>query len=77
MTIADVAEFYVRRDAVQATGDEEPCTGCDAKLAADDWFSHYDLGDVMRTPRAFPATIVLCQGCTYMVIGFGPVIKPE
>jgi hypothetical protein len=76
MTIADVVEFYVRRDAVQATGDEEPCTGCDKRLEADDWFSHYDVAGKPRTPRAFPATILLCQKCTYMVIGYGPPRPP-
>ena len=76
MTIADVVEFYQRRDAIQAEGTEAPCTGCDAKLKPGDWYSNYDIAGKPRTPRAFPATIVLCQTCTYLVIGYRPAAPP-
>ncbi len=74
MTIADVAEFYVRREAEEALGTEEPCTGCDVKLAKGDSFSHYDAK--VRAPRNLPETIVLCQKCAYLVIGFRPPPPP-
>jgi hypothetical protein len=76
VTIADVVEFYVRRDAVQAVGSEEPCTGCDKQLAKDDWLSHYDIADKPH-PRSLPATILLCQKCTYQVIGYIPPLKQD
>ena len=72
MTIGDVSEFYVRRDAAEATGDEEPCTGCDKKLNAGESYANYDIAGKPRTPRAFPASIVLCQKCAYMVIAWRP-----
>ncbi len=72
MTIADVVEFYQRRDVQEATGDEEPCHGCDKQLEADEPYSNYDLKNALRTPKAFPASIVLCQKCAYLVIGFRP-----
>jgi hypothetical protein len=70
MTIADVYEFYVRRDAAEAGGAEEPCTGCDKKLEAGESYSNYDAK--VRAPRNLPAHIVLCQKCTYLVVGFRP-----
>ena len=76
MTIADVFEFYQRRDAVQAAGTEEPCTGCDKKLEAGEWYSNYDIAGKPRTPRAFPAHIVLCKKCSYLVIGYRPPARP-
>jgi hypothetical protein len=76
VTIGDVVEFYVRRDAVQANGGEAPCTGCDKTLEPGDWYSHYDIAGKPRTPRAFPAEIVLCQKCTYLVIGYRPLPPP-
>jgi hypothetical protein len=72
MTIGDVATFYQRRDVAEATGGEEPCTGCDTKLEADDAYSNYDLKNTLRAPRAFPQSIVLCQKCAYMVIAWRP-----
>ena len=69
MTIADVLDFYERRDALEASGGEEPCTGCDKVLEPEEPYSLYVLAGRPRTPRAFPASIVLCQKCTYMVIG--------
>ncbi len=75
MTIADVAEFYNRRDALKASGQEKPCTGCDKTLSPGEDYSNYDLRDPVRAPRAFPVTMVLCAKCTYMVIAYRPV-KP-
>jgi hypothetical protein len=72
MTIADVVDFYTRRDAAEATGSEEPCTGCDAKLEPGEPYSNYDIAGKPRTPRAFPPNIVLCQKCTYLVIAWRP-----
>ncbi|HEV8022036.1 MAG TPA: hypothetical protein VGP41_12265 [Candidatus Lustribacter sp.] len=70
MTIADVFEFYVRRDAAEANGKEEPCTGCDKKLEAGESYSNYDAK--VRAPHNLPKHIVLCQKCTYLVVGFRP-----
>jgi hypothetical protein len=67
MTILDVREFYQRRDASEATGDEELCTGCDKKLELGEPFSTYVLVET-RAPRAFPPSIVLCQRCTFVVM---------
>jgi hypothetical protein len=75
MTIADVVDFYKRRDLQQATGEEEPCAGCDTKLAAGASYSNYDLVQP-KAPRAFPASMVLCQKCTYLVIGYRPPKPP-
>ena len=72
MTIADVFDFYTRRDAAEATGSEEPCTGCDAKIEAGDPYSNYDIAGKPRTPRAFPPSLVLCQKCAYMVMAWRP-----
>jgi hypothetical protein len=72
MTILDVRDFYRRRDALEAAGDEAPCTGCDKPLAAGDPYSIYDLAEP-RAPRAFPMSINLCRACTYAVIE----VKPE
>jgi hypothetical protein len=69
MTIADVREFYRRRDALEASGGEEPCTGCDKVLEPGEGYSPYDLMDPVRAPRDLPATIVLCQKCVFLVIG--------
>jgi hypothetical protein len=80
MTIADVLDFYQRRDAFDATGGEEPCTGCDKVLEAGEPFSIYDIAGRERTPRAFPPSINLCQKCTFMVIGSRmtlPTDEPE
>jgi hypothetical protein len=71
MTILDVRDFYQRRDAAEATGDEEPCTGCDAKLEPGAPFSTYVLTET-RAPRAFPPSILLCKKCTYLVMKVGP-----
>jgi hypothetical protein len=76
VTIADVVEFYVRRDVAEATGSEAPCTGCDKQLAPGDAYSHYDLAEKPR-PRSFPTTILLCQKCTYQVIGYIPPLGPR
>jgi hypothetical protein len=70
MTIADVFEFYVRRDAAEASGKEEACTGCDATLEAGESYSNYDAK--VRAPHNLPRHIVLCQKCTYLVVGFRP-----
>lgn len=76
MTIGDVAEFYRRRDAAEAVGGEAPCTGCDKTLEPGEPYSNYDIADALRTPRAFPNSIVLCQKCAYLVIGFRPPAPP-
>ena len=75
MTVRDVAEFYIRRDALEASGNEMPCEGWDKQLEPGENFSHYDLADSRPGSAAFPKTIVLCQKCTYMVIGYGPVVR--
>jgi hypothetical protein len=67
MTILDVRDFYQRRDALEATGTEEPCTGCDKPFAAEDPYSIYDLAE-QRAPRAFPMSINLCKACTFLVM---------
>jgi hypothetical protein len=72
MTIGDVAEFYQRRDAEEASGGEEPCTGCDKTLVAGEPYSNYDIAGRPRTPRNFPASLVLCAKCAYMVIAWRP-----
>jgi hypothetical protein len=38
-------------------------------LEPEEPYSVYDLAGKARTPRAFPQTIVLCQKCTFMLIG--------
>jgi hypothetical protein len=76
MTIADVRDFYVRRDAAVATGGEPLCTGCDKQLGAGENYSNYDLTDPVRAPRAFPISMVLCAACTYMVIAYRPPAQP-
>jgi hypothetical protein len=75
MTIGDVAEFYTRRDAPDATGSEEPCTGCDKQLAPDEPYSNYDAK--VRAPLNLPKSIVLCQKCAYLVIGWRPMAPPS
>jgi hypothetical protein len=77
MTIGDVAAFYTRRDAAEATGKEEPCTGCDKQLEEGEPYSDYDVKDTLRAPRAFPQSIVLCQKCAYMVIAWRPPATPD
>jgi hypothetical protein len=74
MTIGDVAEFFNRRDVAEATGGEEPCTGCDKKLEAGEPYSNYDAK--VRAPRNYPSTIVLCRKCAYLVIGWRPLKPP-
>jgi hypothetical protein len=69
MTVADVRDFYERQDAFKARGGEGPCAGCGKVLEAEEPFSLYAVAGRPRTPRAFPASIVLCAKCTYMVIG--------
>ena len=71
MTILDVRDFYQRRDALEATGGEQPCTGCDKAFEAGQPYSTYVLTEP-RAPRAFPASILLCQACTFMVIEVRP-----
>ena len=39
MTILDVRDFYRRRDAFEAKGDEAVCTGCDKPFEPGDPFS--------------------------------------
>lgn len=70
MTIADVAEFYTRRDVLEAGGNEAACTGCFKKPAPGTMYSNYDVKP--GAPRTMPAEILLCQKCAYIVIGFGP-----
>ena len=48
MTIGDVAAFYNRRDVAEATGKEEPCTGCDKQLEVDEPYSNYDVKDTLQ-----------------------------
>ncbi len=67
MTILDVREFYTRRDALEAKGGEEPCTGCDKPFEAGQPYSIYSIS-APRAPRAFPASILLCQACTFLVM---------
>jgi hypothetical protein len=76
MTIADVYDFYTRRDAAEATGTEEPCTGCDKQLEPGEAYSNYDVAGRPRTPRAFPSSLVLCEKCAYMVIAWRPPVEP-
>jgi len=70
MTIADVAEYYTRRDVLEATGDEAACTGCFKQPETGTMYSNYDVKP--GATREMPAAIVLCQKCAYIVIGFGP-----
>jgi hypothetical protein len=67
VTILDVRDFYQRRDALQAVGGEEPCTGCDKVFEPGDDYSTYVLNEP-RAPRAFPASILLCKACTFKVM---------
>jgi hypothetical protein len=76
MTIGDVSEFYIRRDAAEAEGGEPACTGCDKTLAAGESYANYDIAGKPRTPRNFPASIALCQKCAYMVIAWRPPAPP-
>jgi hypothetical protein len=76
MTIADVYDFYVRRDVGEALGTEDPCTGCDKKLQSGEAYSNYDIAGKPRTPRAVPPHLVLCQECAYMVIAWRPPKEP-
>jgi hypothetical protein len=69
VTIGQVNEFYQRSDIGSATGDEEPCTGCDRKLDAKEDYSIYALRVSPPPIKGLPETIVLCKKCTYMVIG--------
>jgi hypothetical protein len=71
MTIADVAEFYVRRDVLEATGDENACAGCFKPPEAGTMYSNYDIKP--GSPAKLPAKLLLCQKCAYIVIGCGPV----
>lgn len=71
MTIADVAEFYVRRDVLEATGAEAACTGCFKPPEAGTMYSNYEIKP--GSPPKLPAEILLCQKCAYIVIGFGPI----
>jgi hypothetical protein len=76
MTILDVRDFYTRRDAFEAAGDEAACTGCDKPFASGDPYSIYDLTE-QRAPRAFPMNINLCQACTFLVMPVNVAKKPE
>jgi hypothetical protein len=72
MTIADVAEFYIRRDVLEASGTETTaCTGCFKPPEAGTMYSNYDIKP--GSPAKLPAEIILCQKCAYIVIGFGPM----
>ncbi len=74
MTIVDVVEYYTRRDALEATGTEAACAGCFKPPEAGTMYSHYDVKP--GSPQKFPAEILLCQKCAYIVIGFGPPVPP-
>ena len=75
MTIADVVEYYTRRDILEATGEEAPCTGCFKKVEPGAMYSNYDV--TPGSPQKLPPSLVLCQKCAYIVIGFGPPVpKP-
>jgi hypothetical protein len=75
MTIVDVVEYYTRRDVAEATGSEVACTGCFKPPEAGTMYSTYDVKP--GSPQKFPAEILLCQKCAYIVIGFGPPIPPQ
>jgi len=77
MNIADVNEFYQRNDAFKARGDEGSCAGCGTVLAPEQPYSVYVLAGKPRTPRAFPPSMLLCQKCTYMVLGSNMAPPPE
>jgi hypothetical protein len=69
MTIGQVNAFYQRSDVATATGAEEPCTGCDRKLDKKEDYSIYALRVSPPPVKGLPEAIVLCQKCTYMVMG--------
>jgi hypothetical protein len=69
VTIGQVNEFYQRADLDVATGDEEPCTGCDQKVEPKEEYSIYALRVSPPPIKGLPETIVLCKACTYLVIG--------
>lgn len=81
MTIADVVDFYVRREIRTAKGGgaEEACTGCDHVLDAGEEYSYYVIASHDRTPRKLPYDINLCRKCTFLVIGSNmkPAPAPE
>jgi len=69
MNIADVNEYYQRSEAFKARGDEGSCAGCGKVLEPEEPYSVYELKGQERTPRSFPQSMLVCQACTYLVLG--------
>ncbi len=69
MVLAQVNAYYQRRDIAVATGDEEPCSGCNRKLEPKENYSIYGQNEAAHEIRGLPESILLCQKCTYIVIG--------
>jgi hypothetical protein len=69
VTAGQINEFYERRVAMVATGEEAPCAGCNRKLEAKENFSIYALKVKPAPLRGMPDAFILCQACTYNVIG--------
>ena len=69
MTPGQINEFYERRVAMVATGEEAACAGCNRKLEAKENFSIYALKVKPAPLRGMPDAFLLCQTCTYAVMG--------
>jgi len=76
MNVTDVKEFYKRNDAFKARGNEGSCAGCGTVLEPEAPYSVYVLAGRERTPRAFPPSMLLCQKCTFLVMGSDMAPKP-
>lgn len=69
MTAGQINEYYQRRVAMVATGEEAPCSGCNRKLEPKENFSIYALKEKPAPIRGMPDAILLCQKCTYTIMG--------